>query len=211
MVDGHRSDTHQRGNNRDGKLFGKRGKLLARLCAYNTAAGAYYRLFGFAYCGYCLFYLDGMAFGTGLVPGDIDRLRENRLGFGKLYIYRQVDKHRTGAACLCYMKGFLYDSWKLVYILAKIAVFCKRFARTGDVGLLKCVMAEDIGRNLTGYCDQRNRVHICGGKRSYEICRAGAGGCAAHAGLAGGSGISACGVTGILFVADEYMTDIIAL
>ena len=72
----------------------------------------------------------------------------------------------------------------------------------GDVGLLEAVGADQVGADLAGDEDGRDRVHVGVGDRGDQVGGAGAGGGEGDADPARGLGVALGGVAAALLVAD---------
>ena len=70
----------------------------------------------------------------------------------------------------------------------------------GHVGLLEGVVADQVGADLAGDGDQRNRVHHGRGQAGDEVAAPGAAGGHDHADLAGGAGVAVGHVAAALLV-----------
>src|SRR5690349_15306586 len=68
------------------------------------------------------------------------------------------------------------------------------------VSFLKRVTADQLGGNLPGDCDYRNRVHQRIHQRRYQVGGAGAGSRAAYADFSGRARVAFRGKTGVLFM-----------
>ena len=77
-----------------------------------------------------------------------------------------------------------------------------------DVGLLEAVGADQVGADLAGDEDGRDRVHHRVGDRGDQVGRAGAGGGEGDADLAGGLGVALGGVAAALLVADLDVAEV---
>ena len=106
------------------------------------------------------------------------------------------------------MERFLEDAREILGALDQVGVLGEGLAGAGDVGLLKDVAAEQLRIDLPRNGHERDAVHVGCGDAGNEIRRAGAGGGDAHAGLSGGTGVAAGGMSRILLLADENMADL---
>src|SRR6266851_2906579 len=77
----------------------------------------------------------------------------------------------------------------------------------GDVDLLKCIAAEDLGGDLAGDGDDGDAVEHGGGYAGDQVCRTRPGGGHADADFARGAGVAVGHVRGALLVADEDVVD----
>ncbi len=77
----------------------------------------------------------------------------------------------------------------------------------GDVDLLKCIAAEDLGGDLAGDADDGDGVEHRRGDAGDEVGRTRPAGGHADADLAGGAGVAVGHVRGALLVADEDVVD----
>ena len=88
------------------------------------------------------------------------------------------------------------DPGKVVNVLNQVIVFGARSRDAGSVGLLKCIVANQVRRHLAGDADQRDAIHQRIGQAGHRIGGAGAGRHQDHPDLAGGAGVSFGGVDG---------------
>ncbi len=87
----------------------------------------------------------------------------------------------------------------------------RRAGDAGGVGLLKRVIADQMGGHLAGQADHRNAVHQRIREAGDRIGGAGAGGDQHHADLAGGPRIAFGRMHGRLFMPDQDMANMVLL
>ncbi len=111
-------------------------------------------------------------------------------------------------AALGDIERFRHDARDVVDVRDEIAVLHDRHGHADDVRLLKRTATDHVLVHLTGDGHQRAGVEISVGDGGNEIRCARAGGAHAHAGFAGGAGITFRGEAAALFMAGEDRADL---
>ena len=135
-----------------------------------------------------------------------------RVGAGReLDVLGDVDDHRPGPAMGGDVEGLMQDPRQIVDVADQPVVLG---AGTGDpdgIALLEGIVADQMGGDLPGDADHRDRVHQRIGERGDEVGGARPGGNQRHAGLAGRAGVAFGGMAGALLVTNEDVLDRVLL
>ena len=131
--------------------------------------------------------------------------------FSELDVLGDVDQNGAGAAVGGNMEGLMQRVGKVVRILDQPVMLGAGAGDADGVRLLKGIVADHEGWNLTGQNNHRDRVHqrIC--HAGNGIGCAGAGGYQNNAGFTGGAGVALSRVGRGLFVANQDVADVILL
>ena len=121
---------------------------------------------------------------------DLFERRPHRLGFGLLDVFGHVNYHRAGPAGLREVKRLLHDARNVVHVRDEVAVLHNGQGYADDVGFLKRAAADHVLVDLAGDGNERAGIEVGIGDGGDEIGGAGAAGAHAHAGLAGGAGVT---------------------
>jgi len=121
------------------------------------------------------------------------------------------DQHRTGTAAHGDFKRLTDGVGQLGDVLNNEIVLGNRHGDAGDVHFLEAVQSEQTGAHVAGDGHHRDRIHVSGGNTGNQIGRAGAGGCDDYADLAGGTGVTICGMGSALFMGGQDVADFSAV
>ena len=91
------------------------------------------------------------------------------------------------------MKRLLHHARDFADVSDEIAVLHDAERHAVKISFLKRAFADHCLRHLAGEGDQRHAIHPCIGEAGHQIGCARAAGGHAHAGLAGGAAVTACG------------------
>ena len=126
-------------------------------------------------------------------------------------ILRQIDDDRPGAAALRDVEGLVQYAGQLADVLDEIIVLCARPRDAGRVGFLKCVVADQVRRDLARQANDRHRVHQRVGEPGDCIGRAGTARYKDDPDTAGRAGIALGRVHGPLLMPHEDVAQRILL
>ena len=126
-------------------------------------------------------------------------------------VFRQIDQDRSGTARRGDMERLDHGCLEFFHILHEIIMLRAGACDTGRVGLLECVIADQMCWHLPGQTDNGHRIHQRIGKAGDSICRAGAGGHKHNTGLAGRAGIALGGMNRRLLMPDQNVSDLVVL
>ena len=101
----------------------------------------------------------------------------------------------------------MHGARKTFRIFHQIVMLGARAGNAGGVGFLKRIIADQMGRHLTGQADNWNRVHQRIGKARYGIGCPRSAGYKHNADLTGRAGVTFSSVDSSLFMAHENVTD----
>ena len=130
---------------------------------------------------------------------------------GVLDVLGDVDQHRAGAAGRGDVEGFLDDPRDVLRVLDEVMVLGDRPADLDHRRFLERVGADDLGGDLPGDGDDRQRVELGVGQAGDEVQGAGAGGRHHDAGPAGDAGVALGREDAALLVAGEDRPDPVPL
>ena len=146
--------------------------------------------------------LFDVALGRGLVAGQLDRLGARRVvDVGAREVLRDVEQDRPGAPGRGDVEGLVHVLGDLARVGDLEGVLHERQRGAEDVGLLEAVGADQLGADLAGDEDGRDRVQHRVGDRRDQVGRAGAGGGEGDPDPAGGLGVALGRVAAALLVA----------
>ncbi len=138
-----------------------------------------------------------------------DILRRRVATGRELDVLGQVDDHGSGTARACDIERFVDDSTEVIGVADEIIVLGTRSRDADGVRLLKRIIADQMGRDLTGQTNDRYRVHHRIGQSGHGVGRAGTRGHQQHADLAGGTRIAFGGVNCAGFVANQNVPQLV--
>ncbi len=142
-----------------------------------------------------------MALRAELVAGQVDLGLAVAGALADQHIHGQIDQHRAGPAGRGDMRTPRERSARgLSNVLDDAVVLRDRAGDAGGVGLLERVVADQVGPDLAGEGDHRDRVHHGGGQAGDEVAGPGTAGGEDHAGLAAGAGVAVGHVAAALLV-----------
>ena len=184
MILGDRADAHQSGDDGDVVFFREFGQLLRRAGRDDAAARIDARTLGFRDCrtdGFDLLRLRRARNGVCL---DCRFRVEDERKFRLLNIFRDINENRPRAAGIREVERIHNRGNDVLGLENEIAVFHNRAGHADDVGLLKGVLADEPGTDLTGDDDHWDGIHIRVGDAGEEVRRSRTAGCHADPGLA---------------------------
>ena len=206
------ADAHERG--RHGNLcgLGEFFEFRRRAAADDAAAAINHRAFGFFNQPHDFVQRHFVGAQVRLVVTaqtflDLLEGRPHRLGPGLLHVLRHVNDHRAGAAGLGKVKRLLHNARDVVDTRDEIGMLHDGQRHADDVGFLKCAAADHGLVDLAGDGHERAGIEVGIGDGGDEIGGAGAAGAHAHAGLAGGAGVTFRRETAALFMARQDGAD----
>ena len=118
-----------------------------------------------------------------------------------------IHQHRTGASGGGDVKRFVNGLRQIRQLLHQEIVFGAGARDAERVGFLERVAADQLGGNLAGDGDDRNRIHHGVDQAGHQVGRARTGGRAAHAHLAGGARVSFRREAGVLLMPHQNVLD----
>ena len=130
-------------------------------------------------------------------------------GGGVDHVLGQIDDHRAGAAAARHVERLMDRTRQVRHILHQIAMLGAGPGDADDVGLLKGVVADQMGRHLAGQADHRNTVHHGVGETGDAVGGARTRGHQNDADLAGRTRVTLGRVNRRLLVAHQHMTQFI--
>ena len=128
-----------------------------------------------------------------------------------LDVLGHVDQDRAGPAGAGDVERLLDDPGDVAGVLHQVMVLGDRPADLDHRRFLERVGADDVGRDLAGDRDDRQRVHLGVGQAGDEVQGPGAGGGHHDAGLAGDAGVALGGEDPPLLVAGQDRPDLVAV
>ena len=135
--------------------------------------------------------------GSGIAP----------LEAGVQDVLREVDEDRPGPARAGQVEGLRDHLRDLFGFSDEVVVLGGRHGDAGGVCLLESVVADRVGRDLSGNGDDRHGVHQRVGQGRDQIGRTGTGCCDRNADLAGGPGVAFCHVPCALLVTGQDVAE----
>ena len=100
--------------------------------------------------------VQGLALDQVLARGIVHLFRAD----GRRHVLGQVDQHRARPAAGGDQEGLVDDARQLAHILDEIIPLGARPGDAGHIGFLEGIIADDLGGDLAGETDQRDRVHL---------------------------------------------------
>ena len=119
-----------------------------------------------------------------------------------------IHQNGTRSSRACDVKGLPDDPTQVAQGLHQVVVLGAGAGDSQDVGLLKGVVADEHGGNLTAEDHQGDGIHVSGGKAGYRVRGPRARGDQADPHLSGGPCVSVRCVYGTLFVAHQVVADV---
>ena len=131
------------------------------------------------------------------------------IGLGGGDVLGDVHQHGAGAAGAGDGEGLPQHVGQGAGVLHQIVALGDGHGDTGDVHLLKGVLADEVLADVAGDEHHRGGVVVGRGDAGGQVGGPGAGGGEAHPHLSGGAGIAVGGVGGALLVGGEDMADFV--
>ena len=156
----------------------------------HAAAGVEQRPLGMRHQFDRLLDLVDVALELGLVAGVRKILRLRIDALGELHVLRHIDHDRAGPAARSDVEGLVQHARQVLDALDQIIVLGAWPRDADGVRFLEGVVADQMGRHLSGDADDRDRVAQRVGQAGHRIGGAGAGGDQHAADLAGRAGIA---------------------
>jgi len=141
-----------------------------------------------------------IADGADSVAGQIDLSRSVRLPCGEFDVHRKVDQDRAGPTGRGDVESLVDRASQVLDVLDDVVVFRDGTGDPDHGGFLEGVAADQVGSDLPGDGNQRDRIHHRGGQTRNEIARAGSAGGDNNARPAAGTGVGVGHVAAALLV-----------
>ena len=143
-----------------------------------------------------------------VVAGQVHRIHKGRVAGTGGQILGQVDQHRSRSASGGDVERLFNDARDVRSVAHQIAVLDHRVGDTGDVGLLKGVLAQQGPYHLRGDDHHGDGIHERGVQAGDGVGGARTGGHQDHARFAGGAGVAVSHVGRALLVANPDQLDL---
>ncbi len=149
--------------------------------------------------------LTRVSFVSRLISGQVHLFRILKRGTHRLYVFWDIDQDGAWPTRGCDVKRLFYRLWNLARFVNQVTVLRDRECDSRYVGLLKSVVADEIGGHLTRKRDDGHAIHVGGRDSCHEVRCSGTGGGHAHTYFPGCSRVAIRRVRGCLFVAHEVV------
>ena len=211
MRAGEGTQGHERHVHWDLRQFGELQQLLMRVGENRAAAHVGDRLLGLVDGLHGLLDLPFVPFVGRVVAADGHAVRIAELALVHRDVLRDVHQHGPRPAGRGDVEGLLDDLPQVVHVLDQEVVLGAWPADADVVRLLEGVVADEMGRDLPGEDDDRDRVHVGVHQRGDHVGHARPGGDQRDARLARGLRIALRHVAGTSFVPGQNDLDILLL
>ncbi len=153
--------------------------------------------------------LAGVALGEDFVARQVDRSDRLIMSLALEHVLGDVHQHRPGPPGRSHIEGFVDGLREIFQALHQVVVLGAGAGDAEGVGLLERIAADEFGGDLAGDGDDRNGVHHGVHQAGGEVGGAGPGGGAADTDFAGRPGIAFRGEGRVLFMAHQYVADVV--
>ncbi len=130
---------------------------------------------------------------------------------GELDVLRDVDENRARTARPRDVERLVHDAREFFHRLDEVVVLGRGAGNADRVAFLERIRADEMGRDLAGDDDERDRIHQRVDHAGDGVGGAGAGGDEDDADLAGGAGIAFSRMGRALLVPDQDVLQLVLL
>ena len=204
-----RPQPHQGHRHRNVEKLGQRQQLLGAVRVDDPAAHVQDRALGPEHGFGRLLDLPLVPLVGGVVAADVDLVRIVKLGGGHADVLGNIHQDGAGPAARGQVKRFLDGRRKIRHVLHQEVVLGAGSADPDDVGLLKRVVAQQIGRHLPREHHDRTRIHVRVDQPRHRVGRAGTGGNEGHADLPRRARVGFRHMDRGLFVTDQNEVEVL--